>query len=335
MAERSRLPMGAAGVRIGLVSPYSLDEPGGVQAQVLGLAEALAGRGHEPVVVGPRRTLRVRANGSLVPMGVGGPGKALDDVDVAHVHEPVLPFGLAALGADRPTVATFHADPPAWGVAAIKATAPVIRGRLADARTTAVSTIAARPWQAIGLEPVIIPNGVAVPEPAPTPTRAPHRVAFVGRDDPRKGLGRLLRAWPAVRAAVPDAELVVVGAEAEGEGVVGLGRVDEDEKWQALAGAAVACAPNSGGESFGIVLVEAMASGCALVCTDLPAFRETAGDAAVFVGRDEPLDEALAALLTDEGSRRRLSDAGRERATSYRWETVTDRYLAMYAAALD
>lgn len=320
-------------MKIGLVSPYSLDAPGGVQAQVLGLSEVLARRGHEPTVVGPSRVVRVRANGSLAPIGLGRVGDALDEADVVHVHEPMLPFGLAAIG-DRPTVATFHADPPGWATSTIRAAAPVIRSKLSSAVLTAVSEIAAAPWRSAGLTPVIIPNGVAAPMPRPEVERVARRVVFVGRDDPRKGLGRLLAAWPDVRTKVPDAELVVVGASAKGPGVVGLGRVDEAEKWQQLASASIACAPNTGGESFGIVLVEAMASGCALICSDIPAFRSTAGEAAAFVGLEDDLGAALAALLDDEPAQRALATAGTKEARRFAWETVADQYLAMYVRAL-
>ena len=321
-------------MRIGLVSPYDLAAPGGVQAQVIGLAEVLARRGHDTTVVGPKRVVRVRANGSHAPIGLGGVGDALDDVDVVHVHEPILPFGLAALG-DRPTVATFHADPPGWASSTIRATAPAIRAKLSSAALTAVSEIAAAPWRSAGLDPVIIPNGVSVPAPPPDGDRGPHRVVFVGRDDPRKGLRRLLEAWPSVRSQIPDAELVVVGATANQPGVTALGPVDEDEKWRRLAGASVACAPNTGGESFGIVLVEAMASGCALLCSDIPAFRATAGEAAAFVGLDEDLATALVALLDDEERLGDLVEAGTRRARRFAWEGVADQYLAMYVRALD
>lgn len=321
-------------MRIGLVSPYALDVPGGVQAQVLGLSEVLTRRGHETTVVGPKRVLRVRANGSLAPVGVGGVGEALEGVDVVHVHEPVLPFGLAALG-DRPTVATFHADPPGWAIRAIRATAPAIRSRLEGAVLTAVSEVASAPWRAIGLDPVIIPNGVSLPRTIDAGERGGHRVVFVGRDDPRKDLGRLLAAWPRVRGELPDAELVVVGAEADGAGVIGLGRVAEDEKWQRLASASVLCAPNTGGESFGIVLVEAMASGCAVLCADLPAFRATVGEAGAFLAPGDDLAGHLANLLRDAEYRKALAGAGLQRARRFDWETIGDQYLAMYVRALD
>ena len=331
-------------MRIGLVSPYDLDRPGGVQAQVLGLARRLAEAGHDAVVVGPGagadrsvgRVVAVPANGSIVPLGVGRVAAALDDRDVVHVHEPLQPLSWPALGSGRPSVATFHADVPGWARSVLAGGSGVVGRRLRRSVLTAVSDVAAAPWERMGLEVRRVPNGVEVPagiEAQPEPGR----VVFVGRDEPRKGLDVLLEAWPRVLDRHPGAELVLVGTDRDGgPGTRSLGTVAEGVKWTVLAGASVLCAPNLRGESFGIVLVEAMAAGCVVVASDLPAFRSVVGVDGVFVPPGDPgaLAAAVGRLLSDEPGRYRIAEAARRRALRYRWEAVVGAYEAAYADAL-
>lgn len=328
-------------MRIGLVSPYDLDAPGGVQGQVLGLAHHLADRDHEVVVVGPGaaadrrvgRVVAVPANGSVAPLGIGRIRPALADRDVVHVHEPLQPLGWAALGVQRPTVATFHADPPGWVASLTAAAAPIVRRRLRHTILTAVSDVAAARWEAIGLRARRIPNGVDVAGVAPDRPE-PGRVVFVGRDEPRKGLDVLVEAWGIVRRTHGNAELVVVGSDRDaGPGSRSLGRVADPVKWTVLAGSAVACVPATHGESFGLVLVEAMAAGCAVVASDIPAFRAVAGEAAAYVpvGDAPALAAAITRLLDDEVIRTSLADQARRRARSYDWSAVTAAYERAYA----
>lgn len=322
-------------MRVALVSPYDLTVPGGVQAQVSGLGAELAARGHQVTMLGAAstRVLRMRVNGSVAPL-------VLDrlpalDVDVVHVHEPVTPLCWRAFGGEVPVVATFHADVTPGIARAIRVAAPGLRRRLRGVPTTAVSEVAAAPWRAIGLDPVVIPNGVGSVDTTGV-VRDRRRVVFVGRDEPRKGLAVLLTAWTQVRRHLPDAELTVVGVDGADEpGLRWVGRVDEATKWDILAGAGVVCAPNVGNESFGIVGVEAMVSGCALVASDLPAFRAVIGDAGRFATPGDPA--SLAARLTevvgDDAVQVRLASAGRQRAHRYRWDRVADAYLERYERA--
>ena len=183
-------------------------------------------------------------------------------------------MGWAALRSGPPTVLTFHADPSGFIRSAYRVARPVLRSIAKSARVSAVSATAASAIGGAFEEAVTIPNGLDVASYRLDVPRVPRQVAFLGRPDPRKGRDLLLDAWPIVRSAVPDATLVVMGGgdPAAIEGVRFPGRVDEDEKRRYLASSEVLCAPNRGGESFGITLAEGMAAGCATVASDIPAF---------------------------------------------------------------
>jgi phosphatidylinositol alpha-mannosyltransferase len=148
----------------------------------------------------------------------------------------------------------------------------------------------------------VIPNGIDV-EAYGHASKVPDRVAFLGRDDERKGLQVLLDAWPAVLERVPDAQLHVIGAARDEEvsGVTFVGRVDESVKISELGEAELYCAPNLGGESFGIVIAEGMASGCAIVASAIPAFVGVLGDSGALVAPGDPasLAACISDLLTD------------------------------------
>ena len=205
-----------------------------------------------------------------------------------------------------------------------------IRRRLAA--VTAVSQVAAAAVEPLFDEVTVIPNAVEVGT-VPDVDRVATRVAFVGRDDARKGLDVLLEAWPGVVAAIPDAELVVIGTDrTDRPGVRFLGRIADADKMAALAGAAVFCAPNLGGESFGITLVEAMAAGCRVVASDLPGFREVLGGLGDLVPPGDP--EALAGALVTALAARDDPARWRKRAAEFDWSVVVPRYLEVYRAVL-
>lgn len=340
-------------MRVGLVCPYDLGEPGGVQEQVLGLSRVLHQLGDEVSVLAPGlpdgvdgvdlgSTRRVPGNRSIAPISLSPTmgrllSEATGDLDVLHVHEPLMPaVSLAALRSGPPVVATFHADPPRWGHAMYGVLRPVL-GRILGPRVrviTAVSEVAAKP---IGgaFDVTVIPNGVDVSRFEVAGDRDPLRVAFLGRDEPRKGLDVLLEAWAMVTSRVPGSRLTVMGANRITPGVEWLGRVDEETKAGVLAGSAVYVAPNLGGESFGIVLVEAMAAGTPVVASGLPSFRAVGGSAVVYVepGDVTALADALSGLLEDAARRRELGSAARERAREFDWTVVGRRYREAYALA--
>jgi phosphatidylinositol alpha-mannosyltransferase len=246
---------------------------------------------------------------------------------------------LAALRkATVPLVGTFHADTSAAAGLVYKFGKPVVsRWFKRLSVITAVSLIAARVVAATG-RVRIIPNGVDVEAYAPE-AKTPGSVAFLGRNDERKGLPVLLAAWPRVRAAHPCAELTVVGAEAPGDSIAGVrfvGRVSEEVKRQHLARASVYCAPNLSGESFGIVLVEGMAAGCAVVASGLPAFVRVAGDAARYVapGDSRGLADEITRLLDDEQMAGTLRQAAVDRAKQFSGAAVAGAYVEAYQDAV-
>jgi phosphatidylinositol alpha-mannosyltransferase len=340
-------------VRIAVVCPYGLDRPGGVQIQAVELARRLTSAGHQAWVVAPGRegpegailaggTVEVPFNRSVAPVSLDprAARRVLREVaqaDVVHIHEPLVPVvSLAALaGRTPPKVATFHAPLGRAVWLAYRAAGP-LAGRVAVA--TAVSSVAAQAPRSWGLEPRLVPNGVDTKFFALEEGRHLRRVVFLGRDEPRKGLDVLLEAWGEVRGKVPEAELRVLGSFRAGsppEGVRYLGRVDEEAKRRELARAAVLAAPNLAAESFGLILVEAMAAGCGVVASALPGFREVVGRAGLLVPPGDPaaLARTLVRLLGDSSEAQDLGARGRLRARQFDWDVVLPAYLEAYREA--
>jgi len=361
-------------VKIGMVCPYSFDVPGGVQAHVAELAAVLISLGHDVSVLAPAdeatvlpdyvvnggRAIAVPYNGSVARLSFTPATFARvrrwirsNDFDVLHLHEPNAPSltMMALMIADGPIVATFHTSTSRSRVLStfsgvLQPFLEKITGRIA------VSALARR-WQveALGSDAVEIPNGVHVGAFAAAPTlpgypRAGPTLAFLGRyDEPRKGMPVLLAALPALLEQHPDLQVLVVGRgdqealrKAAGP-VVGphlrlLRQVNDAEKASALRSADVYCAPNTGGESFGIVLVEAMAAGTAVAASDLEAFRLVLrdGEAGDLVPVDDPAawSRTLHGLLSDGDRRARLVQAGRGAVRAYDWPVVAQQVLRVY-----
>jgi phosphatidylinositol alpha-mannosyltransferase len=340
-------------VKVAVVSPYDLAAVGGVQDQVVSLVEWLRDRGHEAWAVAPGSggppgtahlagTLAWPANRSRAPIALnpvllGRLRRELRQADVVHVHEPLMPLvGLGALlTGGVPRVGTFHADPGPVVRAVYRGGAPILRRLVRRLSVvTAVSEVAraaVRRWA----DARIVPNALDVGAYRPREQKVAGRVVFLGRDEPRKGLDVLLLAWPVVRAGVPGAELRVLGSERPSGpvGVTFLGRVDEERKRSELARASVLCTPNLGGESFGIVLAEGMAAGCAIVASDLAAFRSvTAGTAALVPPGDSArLAAALIGVLDDAP---RAGAAAAEAALRFDRDAVFPGYLEAYREAV-
>lgn len=360
-------------MRIGMVCPYSFDVPGGVQAHVLQLAEVMRVRGHEVSVLAPAsphvqlpgyvvsagRAVPIPYNGSVArlqfsPAVHGRVRRWLTDgdFDVLHVHEPNAPsLSMWALRvAEGPIVATFHTSTTK------SLTLTVFQGVLRPWHEKIVGRIAvsdlARRWQmeALGSDAVEIPNGVDVASFASAPRlpgypRPGKTVLFVGRyDESRKGAAVLLAALPALVKRFPDVQVLIVGRGDEDElreraGDLAhhlrfLGQADDAVKASAMRSADVYCAPNTGGESFGIVLVEAMAAGTAVVASDLHAFHRVLSDgqAGRLVTVDDPaaLAAGLIAVLDDEALAQRYIDAGTSAVRRYDWSVVASEITRVY-----
>jgi phosphatidylinositol alpha-mannosyltransferase len=337
-------------LRVGLVSPYDLSVPGGVQAQVLGLARYLGAHGDEALVIGPGlpdevvgvdlgSSVAIPGNGSKVPISVDPAARrlikeAVARLDLLHVHEPLMPMAsLFATHAGLPVVATFHAAPGRAGRLLYRLPRPILRRLLGS--TVAVTAVSATAASVLpdDVEVEIIPNGLDLASMRIGAERSEHMVAFLGRDEPRKGLDVLLAAWPRVLAAEPGARLTVMGSNRGLEGITWKGWVDDRTKAEILGSAAVYVAPQLGGESFGIVLLEAMAAGAAVVASSLDAFVAVAAGAARYfpVGDSNALAEAIVHLLRNRGERQRLADAGATVADRYDWSRVGPAYREVYA----
>lgn len=360
-------------MRIGMVCPYSFDVNGGVQSQVLQLAEVMRERGHYVSVLAPSsphvklpdyvvsggKAVPIPYNGSVARLRFGPATHrmvkrwlAAGDFDVLHLHEPNAPSLslLALMIAEGPIVATFHTSTTK------SLSLSVFQGILRPWNEKIMGRIAvsdlARRWQieALGSDAVQIPNGVDIASFASAPLlpgypRPGKTVLFLGRfDEPRKGMAVLLAALPALVERFADIEILVVGRGDEDElceeaaDLAGhlkfLGQVDDAEKASALRSADVYCAPHTGGESFGIVLVEAMAAGTPVVASNLDAFRRVLEDGAAgrLVPVEDPaaLAEALIDVLSDDALRAGYVDAASDAVRQYDWDVVADDILLVY-----
>jgi len=355
-------------LRIGLVCPYSLTLPGGVQGQVLGLAQALRVRGHDVRVLGPcdgpppdagvtplGDSLPTAANGSIAPIAPDPSAqlrtiRALRDerFDIVNLHEPLAPgvTQTALLFKSQPLVGTFHAAGESAGYRWLNPIVRWLAGKLdlrcavsADARDMAMA--------AVGGEYEFLFNGVELsayegPDPAPPvhPT-----VLFLGRHEPRKGLAVLLEAMGELPA---DVRLWVAGdgpetselrRRAAGDvRIEWLGRLSEAEKLERLRTATVFCAPSLRGESFGVVLLEAMAARTAVVATSLPGYANVARadqDALLVPPGDAgALAVALRRALYEPERNAALVSSGSQRVTTFSMAQLAERYEGLYEQVL-
>ena len=340
-------------MRIALICPYDMGRFGGVQNQVALMVDSLNRRGHEAWPVGPgqsasagfrslgkSRTWSVNDSAApikLSPTLVPRLRRAVASAEVVHVHEPLMPLvGLAARWTQRPLVGTFHADPSRF-VRRIYRRLPPLRWHLAAFSALAAVSEVARSAVACFGEVELIPNGVAT-DGLPQRDRIPGRIAFVGRDDPRKGLDIALAAVEKVRSEHHDAHLVVISpdAVAQPDGVTLYRGVDDAAKAELLATSEIFVAPNRRGESFGLTVAEGLAAGTACVVSDIPAFAAVTGEAALRVepGSSAALAAGIMSLLADRDRMRQLAAAGRARAGELSIERTVDAYLPLYERAI-
>ena len=322
-----------------------------------------------PYVVAAGRAVPVPYNGSVARLNFGFLSAArvrrwLHDgkFDVLHLHEPITPSLsiLACWAASGPIVATFHtANPRSRAMAAAY---PIMQSALEKINARiAVSEYARRTLvEHYGGDAVVIPNGVDVsyfadaepdpdwvtPEGDAGPDGKGGTIGFMGRfEEPRKGLSILLEAFPAIVAARPATRLLVAGRgdtdealktlpDAVRGNVTFLGMVSDEARARLLRSVDIYCAPNTGGESFGIILVEAMSAGAPVLATDLDAFSlvlEGGAAGMMFPNGDaSALADAAIELLRDPGRRAALRDAATAAVRRYDWSVVAADILSVY-----
>jgi phosphatidyl-myo-inositol alpha-mannosyltransferase len=308
-----------------------------------------------PEVIPIGRSVIVPANGSL-PNIILSPRSILrirrvlatEGFDVLHLHEPMTPTPcIAALALfDGPMVGTHHASgdlgwmrlaTPVWGF---------LEERL-DRRIAVSEQARASAQRWLPGEYEIVPNGVLIPEGA-EPAGREHRVVFAGRQEPRKGLQILLRAWPEIRRRT-GARLRIAGADplavrllltrlrVSDDGIDVLGFLTQEALTAELASAKALVAPSLGGESFGMVLTRAFACATPVIASDIPGYRDVMTpetSVAVAPGDAELLADAVEALLADEARRVALGAAGRQVAIDrYSWQDIARRLERIYDAA--
>jgi phosphatidyl-myo-inositol alpha-mannosyltransferase len=327
---------------------------------------------HLPYVVPAGRPVPVPYNGSVARVSFGLISAtrvrrwlAAGDFDVLHVHEPITPSlsMLAVLSARGPVVATFHtamtrsrAITAAQGI--LQLVLEKITGRIAVselARKVQVEHLGGSAWEIpngvriakfAGVEPL---PGWAAPETSPGPDGGV--IGFLGRfTEPRKGFPYLLEAFATLAAERPGLRLLVAGPGDPApvlrdlpaglrERVVFLGKVSEGDKARMLRSVHVYVAPNTGGESFGMILTEAMAAGTPVVASDLDAFRRVldGGEAgALFRTRDaRALASTLGTLLNDDAERKRLVARASAVVAAFDWPVIAERVLEVYATAIE
>ena len=363
-------------MKVGIVCPYDWSAPGGVQVHVRDLAVALQRLGHEvsvlapcdddidlpPYVVSAGGAVTLSYNGSKAKVAFGPVTTRRvrkwirkGEFDVLHVHEPLSPSVsiLSCWAARGPVVATWHSS--MQRSRALAAMYPLAQTALEKVSARIAVSEAARQTlvEHMGGDAVLIPNGVDCSafggvDPLPGWPGEGHSLLFLGRiDEPRKGLQVLLEALPAIAERHPDVRLLVAGpgdvdefrhalpAEVA-DRVEFLGLVSEEVKARAFVSADIYVAPNTGGESFGIVLLEAMASGTPVLASDIEAFRRVVDGGragATFVNEDSAdLARVAVALLDDAEERARLGREGLLRAEEFDWETVAKRVVEVYDA---
>lgn len=356
-----------------MICPYSLSVPGGVQGQVLGLSRALRDAGHMVRIVAPcdgpppdsgvtviGTTITNESNGSVAPLSPDPPAQLRtirtlwdESFDVVHLHEPLAPGPTvtALLMKSAPLVGTFHAAGEQPAYKALSGLARHLCARL-DAKV-AVSVDAREMVRVAVPDPwTVLFNGVEVEQFAEaTPwddgVDRPPSILFVGRHEERKGLGVLLEALEFVNDPV---EVWIAGEGPQTEELRTrygadrrlrwLGRISDEERNARMAAASVFVAPSLGGESFGVILLEAMAAGAPVVASSISGYQRVAGplddqpEAAILVepGDAAALARGIVEALGDETRRAALLEAGRIRADHFSMRRLAVAYEQIYEA---
>ena len=363
-------------LRIGLVCPYSWDVPGGVQNHIRDLAEFLIHNGHHVEVLAPAtesedlpdyvvsagRAVSIPYNGAVARLlfGVGANSRVRSwindgDFDLLHLHEPAIPSLslLACWAGEGAMVGTFHAA--AKYQKAIFAIGPILEPVIEKLSARIAVSESARLTLTAHLETdaIVIPNGIYADnyrDGSSRPEWQGNTIGFLGRfEEDRKGLPVLLDALPFISRFIPDIRVLIAGP-GDSEEVLAkvdpqlrnrvefLGKISEKDKADFLASVSLYIAPNTGGESFGIILAEAMAGGAAVVASDIPAFADVLGKGqygALFESENsEDLAKVIIDLLRDETKRRELAAAGAIHAQRFDWGQVGEEIFEVYELAM-
>lgn len=362
--------------RIGIVCPYGWDTPGGVQAHIADLATYLISQGHFVSVLAPTsdeanlpeyvvsagKPISIPYNGAVARILFGPIAFArvrqwisTGDFDLLHLHEPAIPSIalLACFAAEGPMVGTFHAS--AKRQKAIFAIGPILEPVIEKLTARIAVSEAARSTLTEHLETdaVVVPNGIYARRLAKgvmDQRWSGRSIGFIGRfEEPRKGLTVLVAALPKIIATYPDIRVIVAGPGDSTEFLKQvpqelhsrfefLGRISESEKADFLHSIGVYVAPNTGGESFGIILAEALAAGAAVVASDIPAFAALLGEGkygTLFTSEDSSdLSRAIIQIFSNDDLRNRLRADGKGYAQSFDWDVVAERIYDVYEMAM-
>ena len=363
-------------LKIGIVCPYSWDTPGGVQNHIRDLAEFLIASGHDVSVLAPvideaklpayvvnaGKPISIPYNGAVARVLFGPVAFARvrqwisqGDFDLLHLHEPAIPSIslLACWAADGPMVGTFHAAAKRQKI--IFAIGPILEPAIEKLSARIAVSEAARLTLTdhLDTDAVIIPNGIYAnryTEGKRIEKWSGNTIGFIGRfEEPRKGLSVLVEALPVISRFAPDVKVLVAGPGDPAEVIQSidpqlrqrfefLGKITEDEKADFMSSVAVYVAPNTGGESFGIILAEALAGGACVVASDIPAFDDLLGHGefgALFESESSTeLAKVVIDLLRDEAKRKELSARGKKRAKLFDWTVVAEQIYSIYEMSI-
>lgn len=362
--------------RIGIVCPYGWDTPGGVQSHVGDLAEYLMRQGHFVSVLAPAtnednlpdyvtsagRPIAIPYNGAVArvlfgPIAFSRVRQWISqgEFDLLHLHEPAIPSIslLACWAAEGPMVGTFHAAAKRQKVTF--AVTPFLEPVIEKLTARIAVSEAARETLTEHLETdaIVVPNGIYAKRymNATIDGRwTGNTLGFIGRfEEPRKGLSILVNALPEIVASIPDIRIFVAGPGDSAEALktmqpslrnrfTFLGRISEEEKANFLASVGLYIAPNTGGESFGIILAEALAAGASVVASDIPAFDSLLGHGqyGTLFQSEDPHDLAtkIVTLLKDNQLRTQIAERGKSYAQEFDWDVVADKIYDVYEMAM-